>query len=63
MTIHWRSSASPFVDQLAGGESGQLLALSRAHPLDDLPVEVDADIADVARTDVVRPRMRRREMG
>src|SRR6185295_17184655 len=51
------------LDQLVGGKARQLLALARAHPLDDLPVEVDADVADVARADVVRPWVRRREMG
>src|SRR5262249_14511379 len=43
------------LDQLARGELRELLAYAQPHPLDDLPVEVDRDVADVAAADVVRP--------
>src|SRR5260221_649295 len=49
------------LDQLGRGKRGEPMPLTRTHPLDQAPVEVDADIADVARADVMRPGVRRRE--
>src|SRR5262249_43536989 len=51
------------LDQLGGREAGEAMAFTAAHPADDAPIELHADVADVTRTDVVRPRMRRREVG
>src|SRR4051812_15232017 len=50
------------LDQLARAELGEAVAFAGLHPGDDAPVEFDADVADVAAADVMRPRMRRREM-
>src|SRR5947207_6855655 len=48
------------LDQLARRALGQAVAFAGVDPRDGATIELDADVTDVARADVMRPGMRRR---